>query len=549
MQIIEAKLFDLKIDPSNVRKTDREPDEGLLASIRAKGLLAPLTVRPNGEGFYVTDGGRRLAALHILARNGEFDKASPIACVLREDDEAAAADVSLTTNFIREGMHPVDEYEAFAALIDTGKTLEDIAKSYGQPIKVVRQSLALGKLAPEIRQAWREDKIDDDAAEAFTLESDQKRQTELFNSLRKGRGLNHWSVKQAICGDERQARAMVNFVGLKAYVDAGGSTTQDLFVDKGDAATVVTDIKLLTKLYEGKLQTRFQEVKDEGWKWVSWSVDLPNDAYWWPSKAKGEVKADDRGKYGVIFRKGHDGEVEIKYGVARPENKATVAAKKAKATGTAVISAALASRLNDQITKATAAVLEHDSQLGLVAVCAALTSGYDGSLGISSGARSTAKFEAQFQLFLKKSTGDLHVIIAKVAAQSLSIGGSVQERLPLSKNRPGDRALLESLDPKKLNAALRTSFDAADYFAGVTAQVCQDAIKLCDPKYPFTGKEKKSELAKHAAKLVKESNAGGRAGYLPPEMRTAHYDGPATKAAKPAVASRTAKKTAKKAKR
>jgi len=82
MQIIEAKLSDLKIDPANVRQTDKAPDEGLLASIRAKGLIVPLAVRKNGEGYYVTDGGKRLAALHVLARDGEFDKAKPIVCVL-----------------------------------------------------------------------------------------------------------------------------------------------------------------------------------------------------------------------------------------------------------------------------------------------------------------------------------------------------------------------------------------------------------------------------------------------------------------------------------
>jgi ParB family chromosome partitioning protein len=139
----------------------------------------------------------------------------------------------------------------------------------------------------------------------------------------------------------------------------------------------------------------------------------------------------------------------------------------------------------------------------------------------------------------KKSAAELHKVLADIAAASVSIGASAQESLPLSKNRPNDRALLEALDPKKLNAQLRANFDAADYFAGVTAQACKDAIALCDPKQPITGKEKKSELAKLAADLVKKSNAGGKPGYLPPEMRTSKYDGPAAKAsAKPAKAAK-----------
>lgn len=530
---IEVPLSQLKIDPANVRKTDVKPSDQFIASIREEGILEPLTVRKNGAGWLVTNGGKRLAALGILVKEKTILADHPVPCLPREVDDNQARNISLAVNYMRDEMHPVDEFEAFADLIKGGMTPEAIGKKYGLKKKEVDQVLALGNLAPEICEAWRDGKVDEDAAEAFTLESDPKRQVELFNSLRKRGGLNAWTVKQAICGDERKAKAMVNFVGLKSYVDAGGATTEDLFADKTDAATIATDIKLLTKLYDGKLKARFEEIKAEGWKWVSWSEDLPNDAYWWNSKAKADIKEGDRGKYGVIFKKGHGGEVEIKYGVTRPEAKATKAAKKAKATGTAVLSAALAGRLNDQITKATASVLEHDAQLGLIAVCAALTSNAfgGGTLDISSDAGGTAKFGAQFELMRKKSPAELHAIMAKVAAQSLSIGGGVQDRLPLSKNQPGDRALLEALDAKKLNAALRASFDATDYFAGVTAQICKDAIALCDPKYPFTGKEKKSDLAKLAAKLVKESNAGNKAGYLPVEMRTAHYDGPAAKAA------------------
>src|SRR5258708_6339890 len=160
MQILEAKLMELKIDPANVRQTDKAPDEGLLASIRAKGLIVPLSVRRNGgTGYYVTDGGKRLAALHALARDGDFDKTTPIPCLLREDDAAAAADVSLTANFIREDMHDVDVYEAFADLLKGGKPTEIIAKDYGLPVPTVRQFLALGVISPKVRAAWKADEL------------------------------------------------------------------------------------------------------------------------------------------------------------------------------------------------------------------------------------------------------------------------------------------------------------------------------------------------------------------------------------------------------
>jgi ParB family transcriptional regulator, chromosome partitioning protein len=548
MQIIEAKLSDLKIDPANVRQTDKAPDEGLLASIRAKGVLYPLVVRKNGgTGYYVTDGGKRLAALHILARDGDFDKTKPIQCALSDDDAAAAADTSLTLNFIREDMHPVDEFEAFAKLVDTGKTPEAIAKDYGIPLKLVGQRLALGRLCPEVRAAWRDGKLDDAAARVFTLEPDLKRQAELLAQLRKRSGLHAWNIKKAIVGGDGEAKAMINFVGLDAYKAAGGATTTDLFADSKDAVAMATDLQLLKKLYDEKLKSRVKELKEEGWKWVEFQSDLPYTAQWWTSKGKNAVKADDRSKYGIIIAKGYHGEIEIKYGVVKPAEEKAAAKKKAAAKdGTTVVAlpAALCGRLSEQMTEAAAEVLKTDSNLALAIVAAALTS-HNSPVNIDGDGMGPSKFEMQLPLMRQKSVAELHKVLADVASEAVSIGASSQDSLPLSKNRPNDRVLLEALDAKKLNAALRACFDAADYFAGVTVQACKEAIALCDPKQPITGKEKKSELAKIAADLVKKSNAGGKAGYLPPEMRTSKYDGPALKAAaKPAAKAKAAKKKA-----
>ena len=161
--------------------------------------------------------------------------------------------------------------------------------------------------------------------------------------------------------------------------------------------------------------------------------------------------------------------------------------------------------------------------------------------------RPYSTFDKALALMRKKDVPQLHAILAGFAASSLKLGSFNQSSLPLAEGNDDDRALLEALDQKKINAQLREHFDAADYFAGVTAQACKDAIAACDPKQPITGKEKKSELAKLATDLVKKSNAGGKAGWLPIEMRLKSYDGPALKPAKAtAPAKKAAKKTAKK---
>ncbi len=541
--IHELPLSELKIDPANVRSGDQKPDPAFIASIREKDLIIPLTVRKNGSGYLVTDGGKRLAALHELVKQGAFDKNRMVKVDVREDSDADAVDTSLTTNYIRTAMHPVAEYEAFAKLEAGGMTAEQIAKRYNISAKGVKQRLALGRLAPEVRAAWREDLIDEEAATAFTLEPDQKRQAAVLGTMRKRHALHHYAIKKELVGEVHEAAGLLRLVGIDAYRAAGGATAEDLFTEKKDVEIIATDLKLLKTLADKKLDDTVEKLKAEGWKWVERQSDLPHGADWWDHKPKNQIKADDRGKYGVIVRQNHAGDLDNHYGVVKPAEKAAAAKKKAAAKGEAPavgLSAALSGRLSHQVTRAAAAVLETDPQLALASIAAALTC-YEGPLCIelrngTSGlddddnAVEMHDFDKQLALFRKKPVPELAKVLARLAAVSLNMGGSVQNALPLADDRSEDRALLEALDAKKLNAQLRTHFDAADYFAGVTAQACKDAIALCDPKYPFAGNEKKADLVKIAADLVKKSNAGGKPGYLPPEMRTKSYDGPKPKA-------------------
>ena len=90
----EVPLSQLKSDPANVRKTDLEPTKGFVASIREQGVLEALTVRPNGEGYLVTNGGKRLAALNVLLKDKSIAPDHPVPCVVREIDDKAARNIS-----------------------------------------------------------------------------------------------------------------------------------------------------------------------------------------------------------------------------------------------------------------------------------------------------------------------------------------------------------------------------------------------------------------------------------------------------------------------
>jgi ParB family chromosome partitioning protein len=88
-----------------------------------------LVVRPaNGdsEKYEVIAGNRRLVALRQIHKEDRDDP--KVSCEVRRVDDPTAGALSLSENFAREPMHPLDEAEAFAKLAsDEGKGVEGIS--------------------------------------------------------------------------------------------------------------------------------------------------------------------------------------------------------------------------------------------------------------------------------------------------------------------------------------------------------------------------------------------------------------------------------------
>ncbi|ANH08682.1 ParB/Srx family N-terminal domain-containing protein [Shinella sp. HZN7] len=129
----------------------------MAATIRGDGyrILQNLIIRKGDKRgrFYVIAGGRRIAALNLLAEAGEISKDFPVECKERSAEEAT--EISLIENLQREAMHPVDEYEAFRVMADAGKSVEDIAARFGTTEVMVRKRLALGRVAPDLLELYR----------------------------------------------------------------------------------------------------------------------------------------------------------------------------------------------------------------------------------------------------------------------------------------------------------------------------------------------------------------------------------------------------------
>lgn len=183
-------------------KPEREAHRRLVASIRTHGLLEPLIVQPIPKGYEngsyrVIAGNRRLAALREVHRGSD----PKIACEVRETDDDTADALSLSENFARAGLHPLDEAEAFAKLASVDrKGVEAIAADFGVSKHYVRQRMKLAGLAEPVKAAYREGGIDTATAEAFAAVP-EARQVEVWDDPAVGDDVLHVAGVQHVKED------------------------------------------------------------------------------------------------------------------------------------------------------------------------------------------------------------------------------------------------------------------------------------------------------------------------------------------------------------
>ena len=121
--------------------------EELAASIKEKGLLQPITVRPSSDGRYeVIIGQRRLLACKHIG----YD---PVPCLVRDDiDDTDAVALSLIENVHRADMNPLDKALALKQLYDRFRSYEKVAKVTSWSAQTVSKYVNLLDLPDQIQK-------------------------------------------------------------------------------------------------------------------------------------------------------------------------------------------------------------------------------------------------------------------------------------------------------------------------------------------------------------------------------------------------------------
>jgi ParB family transcriptional regulator, chromosome partitioning protein len=196
----ESELREIPVDliTPNPHQPRRDFDENALLaladSVRERGLLQPVLVRPVPGGTYELIAGERRWRAAQLA---EFDV---IPALVRAQGDVESLELALIENMAREDLNPVEEARACALLVEElGLTREDVGRRVGRSRVAVSNLLRLLDLPDDVLDLLAAGHLTEGHGRALLIASDHDERRRLARSVVQ----EGWSVRQT----EARARA------------------------------------------------------------------------------------------------------------------------------------------------------------------------------------------------------------------------------------------------------------------------------------------------------------------------------------------------------
>jgi ParB family chromosome partitioning protein len=166
--VINVPIDKVRPNPMQPRKTfAAEALEELAESIRAKGILQPLIVRPDGrDGYEIVAGERRWRAAQIAQLHD-------LPVLPRDLDDSEVMEVAIIENIQRSDLNALEEAEGFRQLMDRfGHTQDKIATALGKSRSHIANLLRLLSLPPEVQGYLRDGRLSAGHARALVTSED-----------------------------------------------------------------------------------------------------------------------------------------------------------------------------------------------------------------------------------------------------------------------------------------------------------------------------------------------------------------------------------------
>jgi ParB family chromosome partitioning protein len=153
-QVRRAPVTRVRPCPLQPRKNfSPESLQELADSIKERGIVQPLIVRRQGDGFEIIAGERRWRAAQMAGL-------AEVPVIVRQADDRAVLEMALIENLQRENLNGIEEAQGYAQLIGQFQlTQEQAALKVGKSRAVVANALRLLKLTPQVQSYVRDGRL------------------------------------------------------------------------------------------------------------------------------------------------------------------------------------------------------------------------------------------------------------------------------------------------------------------------------------------------------------------------------------------------------
>ena len=212
----EIELARIKPNPAQPRiKFDEEALDELADSIRARGVLQPILLRPAGDDYMIIAGERRWRA-------AQRARLHAIPAIVREIDESTVAELALIENIQRQDLNPLEEAEGYRQLIKQhGHTQDNVGRIVHKSRSHIANLLRLLELPEFVRQSLLQGDISMGHARAVATASDPSELTRLV--IAKG-----LSVRQAEEWARRERSPRLSSIARDSARNAAKQSDADL---------------------------------------------------------------------------------------------------------------------------------------------------------------------------------------------------------------------------------------------------------------------------------------------------------------------------------
>jgi ParB family chromosome partitioning protein len=199
--LVQIRIDKIKPNPYQPRgKFDKDKMQELILSIKEKGIIQPVLVRPAGDEFELVAGERRFLAAQQLG----MEKLP--ALVMEKLSKEGMLELSLIENLQREDLNPIDEAKGYKGLLEECRlSQKQLSERIGKDRTSIANTLRLLNLPMAVRDSVASGQLSEGHARAILSLSDEKQQISLSRRVIR-EGLSVRKTEELVYGTRQRSK-------------------------------------------------------------------------------------------------------------------------------------------------------------------------------------------------------------------------------------------------------------------------------------------------------------------------------------------------------